>query len=588
MKNFLQRIIKSNKIHAVIIALLFIIAINYYFNLETIVISFFNILIFYMTYLFCKQEIKCEKKEKRIAYAYGLITSGLLLIGKSVYNYHDLFYLVSNVYMAILTFASLIGFATVIGKAFLLFSVKIAQKQLENEEKQWKKLKEKKCIVFIFIIIIVSFLPAFYAYYPGIFSYDMQNQMNEIMNGITMFHPPIHTFIWLCCFKINGFLGLEAITIYAIIQMIFFAIVYTKFIKFLINRKVNNWMVLFALLFITVNPVISIFSIVATKDTYFAGFLLLTMISLAEYISYDGKISIIKKIELIIFIVLSCLFRNNAIYVFIICLIIFTIFGKNKKDNFITFLTPIIIFYIIIKVLYPFLGVEKGNIREMLSVPMQQIALVVSKHEDELDNETKEEIAKFLNYNLIKQDFNYRFADPIKEWFNTDFFKKNKGEFIKLWLKLLLKYPKDFINEFLDLNIPYWYIDAKVIDDYAHRGYIETGIFPSEYYKATRVNEDSALYKYYNKVANYELFDNIPIISRIFSLSFPSFVLTFALFISIFKKDKKMILFFIPLILLLATYILGPVSNFRYIFPIFIQYPLVFISIILNKKIFIE
>ena len=164
----------------------------------------------------------------------------------------------------------------------------------------------------------------------------------------------------------------------------------------------------------------------------------------------------------------------------------------------------------------------------------------------------------------------------IKFEFKTEYYNKNKTDFYKLYFKGLTKYPEEYISSFLSLNLPYWYPDANTLDKYSQRIYIETGNYRNDYYIVPRDSKIPFLYKQYEKVANYSAFEKIPIIANIFSIATPIWVMLFVMFLLIYKKKYKYTLITIFLIIFWLTYILGPVSNFRYIFPIYSLYPILF------------
>ena len=158
-----------------------------------------------------------KKRELIISDIFGLISAVILVIGKQIYNRHDMFNIFNSITDIVINISILVILTNVISELFFIFVKKINNFKINKEQEQWRILRNKKSLIGIFVIVFCSFLPALFAYYPGIFSYDIGNQTEQMMNGITMFHPPIHTFIWYCCYKINGLFGLEAITIYAML-----------------------------------------------------------------------------------------------------------------------------------------------------------------------------------------------------------------------------------------------------------------------------------------------------------------------------------------------------------------------------------
>ena len=95
---------------------------------------------------------------------------------------------------------------------------------------------------------------------------------------------------------------------------------------------------------------------------------------------------------------------------------------------------------------FKILKVEKGAVGEMLSVPIQQIARTVKDNYEAIDEETIEKINKYFMVENVWEDYNPILSDPVKYNFNNEYFSENKSEFISIWLKLFVKYPKDYIE----------------------------------------------------------------------------------------------------------------------------------------------
>lgn len=227
--------------------------------------------------------------------------------------------------------------------------------------------------------------------------------------------------------------------------------------------------------------------------------------------------------------------------------------------------------------LYTAVGIQEGDVREMLSVPMQQIAYVVACHEDSLTEEIKEGIEKYLPVEELSQLYNPRFADPVKNRFCSENFQENKGGFLKLWLKLFWDYPKEYIEAFLNLNLPYWYADACTLDSYSNRAYIERDL-PENYevggYVFVRDSKIPGLYSVYQALTNYATYQKLPLISNFFSISTPLWLMLFGVVFLKIQRKRTAAICFLPPMFVWLTYLLGPVSNLRYMFPIIVLYPL--------------
>ena len=104
-------------------------------------------------------------------------------------------------------------------------------------------------------------------------------------------------------------------------------------------------------------------------------------------------------------------------------------------------------------------------------------------------------------------------------------------------------------------------------------------------YKIKRESKIPSLLKIYKSVEDYSLFEKIPFVSLLFSLSFPIWFIIFTLCEFLNARRYKLILVLLPMIFLWLTYIAGPVSIFRYVLPLFVLYPLI-LSLTLNYKNF--
>lgn len=193
-----------------------------------------------------------------------------------------------------------------------------------------------------------------------------------------------------------------------------------------------------------------------------------------------------------------------------------------------------------------------------------------------LSDEIKDEIDTYIPYDKIEANYNPRVVDPVKRYFNVEAYNEKPFVFYKLWFKLFIVHPDDYISSFLSLNLPFWYPDACSKDKFADWSYLETAIKECDAYTFSRPENFPFVLKFYQKVANFDLLKKFPLITNIFSIATPIWVLLASLFMVLLKKEKNGILILAPQLLLWLTYLAGPVSYFRYIFPLFALYPITF------------
>ncbi len=441
------------------------------------------------------------------------------------------------------------------------------------------------------LLMFLCWLPALLSIFPGVFSYDAYDEWQQIVNGtITSHHPVIHVLL------LGGLVeGIQNITgsynagiaVYSVLQMLILANAFTYSIQLM--KKVQNikplWQYV-ALAFYCLSPVVPLFSICATKDILFAGAQLLFFQYV--FIFYQAPERLFERKQHLWGLGLSAFFtmtlRNNGLYIVIIvgALMIIRCFVKmrvNFKKFSLLCLLVIATYGIYVGPIYGLLGVEKGGIQEMLSVPLQQMARVYRYDYDSLEQEDLE-----LLYEIVPQKnleaYRPTVADFVKSGFDEDAFSVNKGKFFKLWIKWGIDHPLTYLNSFLVNTVDGWYPKA-VIDGYRND--------KNNYYDY-RVAEPGTEVVFLPKV--HEYYDAISHDKSIqengWSFLFLSpgwyFILFFqALLYNLCQKRYDTIVpFFVP-ILNFLTVLLGPMALVRYVLIFFYGFPLM-LAVTIGQK----
>lgn len=551
--------------------------------------SILNVVLFVTFFCLLKYAFGRNNQCKTLVYSgiFSLLLSVSLLWGHTLYVKGDFSEILGTYKTIIKALISLTGFTFTIQAVFLVIFQSLSKADITCAKPLWKIWKHPLLLT---IPIFLCWLPCYLAYYPGIFSYDMYDQTPQAFGVVSLskYHPPLHTLFWKLCLVIEQHIGFNALVLYSILQMLLLAFAFAYILKFMTKKEFSNGLLLGTLLFFCLNPVIAIFSFVPAKDVLFTATFSVFTIELFQFTETceNKSQSISSSFMLITFGILSCLLRNNAFFALIPALLVILLLARKQWKKIVLSGACILLGYTLINgPLFTAMGIDDGNSREMLSVPIQQISYVVTCHESEISQSDSDAIANYLPLAEIKTLYNPRLADPVKITFKTENFQESPSDFIKLWFRLFTQYPKDYVIAFLNLNLPYWYPDASTVDPYANRAYIETYIYDASVtgYEVTRDSKIPLLYSLYEKVASYDLFKTLPIVSNIFSISTPIWLLVTVIFFLLLKKEKALLIPIMPAFFLWCTYMLGPVSNFRYMFPIMVLYPL-FIAIVLQSK----
>lgn len=462
----------------------------------------------------------------------------------------------------------------------------------------------KSRVVFIvsMVLILLSWLPGYLAYYPAVCAYDFPIQMEQItQNLFNDHHPVMHTLLIKWSMDLGNVLFGSAnagIGCFAFVQMLFLASVFAVGTTYLWRRRERRIWVLLLQLFWMVYPFNFFMSISMTKDTIFSGFFMLQILALYGMVQgeTDKKIS---AMEILFFFssVGMILFRNNGKYAFMVLLaflLLTVLFGKGKRRFFGRLLLlsvgAFIAGNIFLTVLFHAVGAGQGDKREMLSIPIQQMTRTMVYHggvgvnaEDDgsMDDESKALINDFI---LNEAYCRYRpdFADPVKSNTNTYVVRYRTKEFITVYFRLLKQYPGDFINAVLAVDAGYLY-PGDVTHAYinaqegqaAGGGYVQTRwdeetLRRSGIYKASKW---PGLHELLERWADDNAYLKLPILKYLFVPGTWLYLYLLLFGWLVVRKDFRLCL---PLSLVLGYYLtlfLGPTVQLRYIYPVMIVYP---------------
>ena len=425
-------------------------------------------------------------------------------------------------------------------------------------------------------LILLAWMPCYLAYYPGINAYDLEAQTRQVLGimPVTTEHPPLHTAIWAFCIWIGDRIDVTGYALYGLWQMMTLSAAMAAAVSRLWNRGYAKPAVYGSVAFFALNPVIAIMSFNPTKDIVFAAVFLVYLTFLPDLIEKE-KPDAKSLLGMSLLTALSCLLRNNAIYTMGLTLIMLLIlFGKARRQVLIVHLCGMLAAGAVMWGIYPMMGIQPGNKKEAMSVPIQQISRILTAKADTMAKEELEEISAFFDIEKTVSMYNPRLSEPVKDYcFSEEALRENTSGFLQLWGKTVLRDPGTAVDAFLDLHLPYWYPEAETIDEYSQRSYIET-IQRCWIYGLVPKNLLPGLHAWYESVADYSLLRKIPVLNTVFSIQLPLWLMLFCFCMAGYRKRLRQTAAVIPAFFYWLFFLLAPGSNFRYVFPLMTAYPL--------------
>ena len=433
-----------------------------------------------------------------------------------------------------------------------------------------------------FFLLLLCWLPWFLYDYPGVMTPDSLSQFSQA-TGLTAYsdhHPLLHTLLFEALYRIGFFLTRNVymgIAAYTLFQMAVLPGVETFCLSVLSRLGAPRLLLAGWLAFWGLLPYNGIFAVTLWKDVLFSAFLLLYTLCLLLLLAgkEPGKEGRFSRVPLFLLLALSgwlsCMLRSNGPYVFLFLFpFVLWAFWRKNRAAALLHLAVLLLAFLVKGPVYDAFGVEKAAFAESLSIPLQQVARVVSEGRP-LTQGQESLIGEVVDVSLIPEYYEPSISDPIKalvSYNNAAFLENHKGEFFRLWIELGLSWPGDYIQAFIDQTKGYWFPDRATLT-------VNEGISPNELGLAWPHLLPGQL-----PVKISELLLKMPDFLPLYGLLWSIGAYTWAaLFLSAFQflyGKRCFLLLYLPslgtiLTLLLAT----PVaSDLRYAYPLILAMPL--------------
>lgn len=458
-----------------------------------------------------------------------------------------------------------------------------------TEKRNRKKYGSFPVFLFYTAVIFLCWIPVFLAYYPSVFAYDAEGQLYQVIaHDYSTHHPLLHTLFLGAFFRLGEMLGSYSagMAVHSVVQMLLMAAAFGYALLLLYKEETACWARLLLLAFFALFPTNSVLAVSTTKDVLFAALVLLYTLQLWRFAS--GKNQGKKDMAVqIILTVLMLLFRNNAVYALVASIPVVCVLWNRRKVQegekqrwkvyAIMTLMALILYAGAAAGLKAATGACNGSPREMLSVPLQQMARTRVCHEAEIEPQLRAELEQYLSSEWVFAAYNPHLADPVKL---RAVIHDNPAGFLKTWVKLGVCFPQTYMDAFLDNSVGYWFLE-----DTSHAaiygvgtengfGYLSTDnrqmpagceIVPHSYLPGVRV--------FMEQIVSENQYQKIPVLSVIFAPAFYWWLL--ALYVtkaSYQRRYDRMIAAVFPVIYYL-TLLLSPTVLIRYMYPFVVTVP---------------
>lgn len=459
-----------------------------------------------------------------------------------------------------------------------------------------KEYREKTVYVFYVSVILLCWTPVFLAYYPSVFAYDAEGQLYQVIaHDYSTHHPLIHTLFLGAFFKLGGnvFGSYQTgMALHSVVQMVLMAMIFAYAMLVLYREKTSRTARMILLLFYALFPTNSILALSTTKDVLFSGLVLLYVIKLYEWLRGGGRKKKGFVPGFILISVLMLLFRNNAVYAWLLSQLVMLCFCGRKKmlsrRYAAAVLVTVALFAAGSAMLKTAVSAQSGSPREMLSIPLQQMARTRVCHEEEIAPDMRRQLDSYLPSEWVFAAYNPYLADPVK---NRAVIHDDPAGLVKTWVRLGLQFPAAYVDAFLENSIGYWYVADKThasiygIGTQSGFGYLSTDnrTMPA----GCEIVEHSfapGLRAFMERIVSDNEYQKIPVLSVIFAPAFYWWL--FALYMAFFwsRKEYEMLLPGLFLAAYYLTLLLSPAVLIRYMYPFVVCVPVMLCFLTARKK----
>ncbi|MBE5800317.1 MAG: hypothetical protein E7321_10270 [Clostridiales bacterium] len=421
-----------------------------------------------------------------------------------------------------------------------------------------------------FLLILVCYVPMFLIAFPGSFAYDVPFQLEQVFTGqYSSHHPLLHTLLMGGCVALGRALGninLGA-ALYTLIQMTGLAACFAL-VCASIHRQSGARAAKLSAVFFALYPLHMMMAVNATKDVLFSGLFVLTLALMREVLVLEKKD---KKLAAGIALCGAgmLLLRNNALYALAVWFVPALLLLRKKALR--TALAALLAMALCMGangVMKAATNAKEGDLCEMLSWPIQQMARVRNLHEDRLTPQEKQAIDELMPGESWRL-YDPTISDPVKFEFDTAQLLSDPGRYAQAYVSIAVKCPKAYVDALLMHTYSFWY----PYGEYGVSGYyLQMGISDLYYdwCDFERISSQSLAPRVLSSFSwrfGAQGAMQIPVVGYLFNMGLIVWVmLYFALREMYLGRWKSFVCALLP-VLLWGTFLLGPVMAGRYIYP---------------------
>lgn len=272
---------------------------------------------------------------------------------------------------------------------------------------------------------------------------------------------------------------------------------------------------------------------------------------------------------------LACLLRNNMVYAMAAWVVVLLLGKKRFLRIALCGAVSVALALGTNALLMSALQADDGNVREMLSIPLQQLARA-KLYTPEAFDEQESEYLDTLIRNRAYEAYDPTISDNVKNELNEQAFLDDPLRAAKLWLSVGRKCPAVYLDAFLNQTYASLYPYSRFMHDYAYID-IGSGTALTAPFGMPKINPPARFEKA-RQWLHTNLFkngaDDHPVFRWIFNTGLIFWILLAHVLYAVYCRNWPRVLLFMLPVLLWGTFLLGPIMYGRYLYPFICLMPM--------------
>lgn len=435
----------------------------------------------------------------------------------------------------------------------------------------------------IFLLIIAAGMVLYTVlFYPGVSFTDGFRQLYAYygFDEWTNHDPAISTLIMGAIHQLGSAIGGTGFgfLLFAILVQAASMYLFWRLIRYMNNADMPLWFCILTAVYYAILPTIRLYSITLCKDTGFALAVMWLIFIFIDIFKRSKKSRHADKKDLItlavcLFIMIN--FRNDGVYVALFSMVLFLICIKGKKLKIISlyYIGGLIAFHLIYGLILPLTPVQKGSVREALSVPLQQTASYIKQYPDDISVEDRDRLGELFERDpkIIAEVYDPDISDPVKFKFKKEPDTKDISDYIGIWQRGFEKHPELYFKTYANCYYGYFYPARRGSEEYFYNWAV-TDNYKTRFdlaYGDHRSPFEEKVVKVMNKI------QKLPVLVLFVCPGFFVWILLFCYMVLFAKKKRRALFCLAPLLGVLIVACISPVNcRIRYILSLVFALPL--------------